>query len=153
MESEVQPSGGGEISGDDEAIRHLRDAVAQGRHWYIALLEAIGLWKRTEEWYAGRHYRYLIAGEAFDWLLLAERLLAEVDHLIPDEEIADLLFFSRAPIQVTNEEFRQFIGETKYGALLNFFYGVTVEEALFLAVEQKVRKEHQVYTADVDHPY
>ena len=54
-----------------EAIKHLEQAIAGGKHWYLALLEAIGLWNTAEETYSGRTYHYLIGGEAFDWLLLA----------------------------------------------------------------------------------
>lgn len=151
MENQLQPVGNMEVSEDSAAVRHLKEAIAQGRHWYIALLEAIGLWDKTEETYDGRHYRYLIANEAFDWLLLAERLLREVDHLVSEKEIIDLIFFSKAPIRVSNEEFRQFIGEAKYGAHLNYFYGIIVEEALLLAVEEKVRKEQHVYALDGNH--
>ncbi|MFC2060490.1 hypothetical protein ACFLTZ_05315, partial [Chloroflexota bacterium] len=58
-------------SGNAEAIRHLVQAISEGKHWYIALLEAIGLWTAAEETHNGRTYHYLIASEAFDWLLLA----------------------------------------------------------------------------------
>ena len=148
MENQIQPLGNMEVSEDSEAVRHLKEAIAQGKHWYIALLEAIGLWDKTEETYNGRHYRYLIANEAFDWLLLAERLLQEVDHLVLEEEIIDLIFCGKAPIQISSEEFWQFIGEAKYNAHLNYFYGIIVEEALLLAVEEKVRKEQNVYALD-----
>ncbi len=151
MENQIQPLGNMEVSEDSEAVRHLKEAIAQGKHWYIALLEAIGLWDKTEETYNGWHYRYLIANEAFDWLLLAERLLQEVDHLVLEEEIIDLIFCGKAPIAVSNEEFRQFIGEAKYNAHLNYFYGIIVEEALLLAVEEKVRKEQHVYALDGNH--
>ena len=77
---------------DSEAIRYLKDAVVSGQHWYKALLEAINLWKSTEELHNGRHYRYLIDGEAFDWLLLAERLCEEIRGLAPENELDDLLF-------------------------------------------------------------
>ncbi len=66
--------------GNTEAIRYLEQAIIGGKHWYIALLEAIGLWTGSEETYNGRHYCYLIDGEAFDWLLLAERLCEAVDE-------------------------------------------------------------------------
>jgi hypothetical protein len=143
MENQLQPFGPVAVSGDSGAIRHLKEAIAQGKHWYIALLEAIGLWDRAEETYNGRNYRYLIANEAFDWLLLAERLLEEVDHLIPEEEMIALLFFGKAPIELSKEEFCHLIGEAKYCAHLNYFYGVTVEEALILAVEEEARKEQR----------
>jgi len=70
---------------DARAIEHLKQAIASGKHWYIVLLEAIRLWKSAEEDYNGRHLRYLINGEAFDWLLLAERLSDEISQYIPEQ--------------------------------------------------------------------
>ena len=35
--------------GDAEAINHLKQAIAGGRHWYLALLGAMGLWTSAEE--------------------------------------------------------------------------------------------------------
>jgi hypothetical protein len=143
-ENLLRPFGSQDVVGQNAAIEHLKQAIAEGKHWYIALLEAIGLWNRAEETYNGRHYRYLIAGEAFDWLLLAERLCHEVDHLIPEEEMVALLFFGKAPIELDNESFSHLIGNAKHVAHLNYFYGVTVEEALLLAVEEEARKEQRV---------
>ncbi|HUU62545.1 MAG TPA: hypothetical protein VMX96_01275 [Dehalococcoidia bacterium] len=143
MEKHLQPFGDTSVSNGSEAIRHLREDIANGKHWYIALLEAIGQWTVAEESHNGRDYRYLIANEAFDWLLLAERLLAEIDHLIPEKEMLALLFHARAPIELPKEEFCQLIGEAKYRAHLNYFYGITVEEALLLAVEEEARKEQR----------
>jgi hypothetical protein len=123
------------------AIKHLEQAIASGQHWYIALLEAIGLWSDGEETLNGRHYRYLIDGEAFDWLLLAERLCESVDELIPEEEKMALLFHARPPLGLSDSKFKALIGSTKYRQYLNYFYGVTVEEALVLAVQEEIRKE------------
>jgi hypothetical protein len=129
------------LSGDAEAIRHLEQAIISGQHWYSALLEAIGLWATAEETHNGRTYRYLIDGEAFDWLLLAERLCQAVDGLLPDDEPAALLFHGKPPLNLTTNKFKELIGSTKYHQYLNYFYGITVEEALILAVRQEVRKE------------
>jgi hypothetical protein len=137
-----QPFSRAELTGDDEAIRHLKRAIGEGKHWYIALLEAIGLWTKSEEDYDGRHYRYLIGGEALDSLLLAERLCRPVDGLLPEKEKEELLISGKAPVELTREEFKTLIGDAKYQAYLNFFYGILVEEALLLAVEEEVRKEH-----------
>lgn len=135
--SQLAPAGG------VEAIRHLEQAIASGKHWYLALLEAIGLWTDAEETHNGRQYRYLIAGEAFDWLLLAERLCEVVDGLPEDEKTA-FLFHSKPPLALTREKFKELIGGTKYRQYLNYFYGVTVEEALVLAVQEEVRKERRI---------
>jgi hypothetical protein len=78
MSSEKQPNQEDRKEGDIRAIQHLQESVAKGKHWYLALLEAVKLWKSTEETYKRRHYSYLIDGEAFDWLLLAERLCLEI---------------------------------------------------------------------------
>ena len=58
-----------------EALRHLKAAPQSGVPWHQALLEAIGLWTQPQEEFQGRTYQYLIQGEAFDWLVLAERAL------------------------------------------------------------------------------
>ncbi len=126
---------------DSEAIGYLKQAITDGKDWYIVLLEAIGLWTAAEETHHGRSYCYLIDGEAFDWLLLAERLCEEVDGLVPDEEKIAFLFCGKPPLSLSLGRFKELIGSIKYHQYLNFFYGITVEEALILAVEDEVRKE------------
>jgi len=126
------------------AIKHLEQAISSGKHWYIALLEAIGLWPDGDETHNGRHYQYLIDGEAFDWLLLAERLCQAVDDLLPEEEKMALLFHGQPPLKLSNSKFKALIGSTKYRQYLNYFYGVTVEESLILAVQEEIRKEKRI---------
>jgi hypothetical protein len=126
---------------DIKAIEHLKQAVAAGKHWYIALLEAIKLWKSAEEDYQGRHLHYLINDEAFDWLLLAERLSDEISQYIPEKERINLLFFDVPPVELSREEFKKLIGPAKYRAYLNYLYGVLVEENLVAAVVDEIRKE------------
>jgi hypothetical protein len=127
--------------GSSQAIRQLEQAILNGKHWYLALLEAMRLWTDSQENYNGRHYRYLIGGEAFDWLLLAERLCGAVDDLLPEDEKIALLFQGKPPLKLSKEKFKGLIGAAKYRQYLNYFYGVTVEGALLLAVEGEVRKE------------
>ena len=129
---------------DTKSIQHLKGAIAEGKHWYVALLEAIRLWASTEEDYDGRHYKYLIDGEAFDWLTLAERLCEEVDGLIPEKERLNLLFFDQAPIELTKGEFKSLIGNAKYQAYLNYLYGILVEQLLILAITDEIRKRKRV---------
>ena len=135
---------GASSPGDAEAIQYLEQAIAGGEHWYIALLGAIGLWTSASEVYNERSYRYLIDGEAFDWLLLAERLCETVDYLLPEDEKNELLFHGVPPLELTAGEVKELIGDRKYGQYLNYFYGVTVEEALLLAVQDEIGKERRV---------
>jgi hypothetical protein len=133
------------------AIRHLEQAILSGRNWYLALLEAIRLWTDSEETYNGRHYRYIIDGEALDWLLLAERLCEAVDDLVPEDEKLSLLFQGRPPLKLSKGRFKGLIGAVKYRQYLNYFYGITVEEVLILVVKAEVRKELRISGYNNEH--
>jgi hypothetical protein len=135
---------GGVSTRDTEAIQGLKSAIAEGRNWYVSLLEAIRLWTSPEEDYGGRHYHYLIDDEAFDWLVLTERLCEELDGLIPEKERINLLFFGVPPVDLSKDEFKNVIGASKYQAHLNYFYGVLVERFLILAVTEEIRKKKRV---------
>jgi PAS domain-containing protein len=127
---------------EQEAIEFLREQIADGEHWYLAMLKAMSRWSLAEESIGGRNYRYLIGGEAFDWLVLAERLLEELDGQVTEADRHDLLFNGRPPLEVDDADFQLLIGTPKYQAYLNFLYGVTVEEALIYSVEEEIAKEH-----------
>jgi len=133
------------IQEDNKAISHLRQALAKGENWYIALLEAISLWESSEENFNGEEYRYLIGGEALDLRLLSRRLLKSADGLIPAEEKSAFLKNNQPPIQITHEQFKELIGDTKYKAYLNYFYGVTIENSLISAVQKQINKELRMY--------
>jgi hypothetical protein len=123
-------------------IDFLHETVSAGEHWYIAVLKTMARWPQAEEVVDGRRYRYLIGGEAFDWLLLAERLVDELGGgIVGLEDRDNLLFHGHPPLEIDDEEFQSLIGTPKYQAYLNFLYGVVVEEALQLAVEEEVAKE------------
>ena len=76
------------VKTEPEAVIHLRAAARAGVPWPQALLEAVALWTAPQEVHQGRTYRYLIQGEALDWLTLAERLCAELDELATPAEVA-----------------------------------------------------------------
>ncbi|MDA0988605.1 MAG: hypothetical protein O2783_05670 [Chloroflexi bacterium] len=123
-----------------QAIAHLKNALAQGKNCVTALLESMSLWTLAEEVYQEHHNRYLLDGEAFDWLLLAERLLAEVDDLVPEDEKREMLFSGDFPRSLTEEEIKSLLGPEKYSAYLNYWYGVVVEEAIIQSAQEEERK-------------
>ena len=129
---------------DAQAIQGLKSAIGAGRDWYVSLLEAIRLWGSPEEDYAGRHYRYLVNNEAFDWLALTARLCEELDGLVPEKERTNLLFFGIPPVKLSKDEFKNLIGASKYRGHLNYFYGVVVEQFLLLSVMEEIRKKERV---------
>ena len=135
---------------DAQAIQGLKSAIAEGRNWYVSLLEAVRLWTSPEEDYAGRHYQYLVDDEAFDWLVLTERLCEELDGLIPEEERTNLLFFGVPPIELSRDEFKNLIGASKYRAHLNYFYGILVERFLLLSVTDEIRKKKSALGLNTD---
>jgi hypothetical protein len=61
---------------------------------------------------------------------------------LPNSDVELLLFRGQPPIDVSEEEFRQRLGPMKSWAYLNYFYGVTVEEAVLMAIEDALWKEH-----------
>jgi len=125
---------------EPEPIKKFRAALKKKGDWFSALLAAIAQWEVAEEEIRGRRFQYLIGGEAFDWLLLAERLCEDVNGAIPIDEKEALLFFGKPPRRMDDEEFKRAIGDSKHRAHLNFIYGVAVEEALQLTVEEEVLK-------------
>ena len=130
-----------------EAAGYFRRRLESGAPWHRALLEAIGIWTIPEESWNGRRYRYIIGREAFDWLLLAERLChprntQDAAEAIPTRQLERLLFHGILPQPIEPDEFRALLGPTKHQAYLNYHYGITLEEALQLAAEESVRKRH-----------
>jgi len=134
----------GEIAALDPGagVARFREQLELGEPWYPALLGVIGRWVAAEEDVGGVLYRYLIAGEAFDWLRLAERLLEAVGELVPVEEAERLVLFGLPPDggEAQGEEFARSIGTQKHRGHLNFVYGVVVEEALLLSAERELQK-------------
>jgi len=137
-----------------QGVVAFRRAIQKGGEWYPALLEIISRWVAPDEEVDGVRLQYLIAGEAFDWLLLAQRLLDTVEDLVPAVEIEQLLVQGVSPRNETEEEFEAAIGPAKYRAHLNFQYGVVVEELLLLSAELELQKDghlarHGLPPADV----
>lgn len=120
----------------------LRLTAGITQPWQEAVLRAVGQWTLPSEIVAGQRWQYVIGGEALDWLTLAHRLAAEIPDAIPPRELEALLFCGRLPGGVDPERFRRLIGTYRYTAHLNYQYGVVVEEALQLAVEESIRKHH-----------
>jgi hypothetical protein len=125
----------------EEVVLRMRQAIRDGEHWFEAVLDAVARWRAPEEAIGSRNYRYLLHGEAFDWLLLAERLLDEIPDFVPAKERDALLWENRWPLEIDDHEFAARLGAAKHSAHLNFLYGVLVEEALQLCVEEEIHKE------------
>ena len=125
---------------DAMVVDSLRHALEEGHTWPTTLLKAIASWSSPMEEFRGRIFTYFIGGEAFDWLLLSERLLLTVGEIVPTEEKETLLFTGKFSPGVNDITFKNILGIEKYRGVLNYHYGVTVEESLQLAVEVEIQK-------------
>lgn len=125
----------------DEVIDWLQDALHQPSvDWHAAVLEAIGRWPVASEVVDGEQYDYLLAGEAFDWKLLAQRIKTHLPKSIPEHEWGSWIS-SPVPFGGLEEtEFTRILGVEKHRAHLSYFYGVTVEQALLTAVGEEIAK-------------
>ena len=121
-------------------IAQLRARAGGEESWHVALLQAMGQWSLAHENIAGRDWQYVIGGEALDGLTLAQRLCLEIPGVPPPYELQALLFRGQWPERMSQERLRELIGPYRYTALLNFRYGVVVEEALQLVAEESIRK-------------
>jgi len=123
------------------AIRQFAQRLQEGEHWYRALLGCIPLWHLQEEYFAGRHFKYMLAGEALDLLLLAERITWDFRHLLPRKELEELLLAGVPPLALSEAQFAGLLGVEYHRAYLNFFYGVVLEEVIIYTLEQEILKE------------
>ena len=123
-----------------EGVAAFLEALDGGDEWYPALLGVIARWTTPLEVVDGAEYEYLTAGEAFDWLRLAQRLLEAAGDRVPEEEAERLLFEGSPPGGEDEDEFARAIGPAKHRAHLNYQYGVVVEETLLLSAELELQK-------------
>ncbi len=121
------------------AISRLKSSIGSAESdWKFTVLEAIADWPLANEDVGGETFEYLIGGEAFNWRLLAQRLLGECGSVIPDETLWEWLSDSVLFAGFEEPDFMRAVGVDKFRAHLSYFYGVTVEQSLLVAVEEEV---------------
>jgi len=126
---------------DRDVIRVFHQSVINGNNWVKELLNVIKYWSIPEEIVGKFTYKYLLQKEAFDWKMLANRIINESRDLIPAKEAHELLFNNIIPNGYTSHSFKNAIGFDKYTGHLNYFYGIIIEECLLYAVEEEIQKE------------
>jgi hypothetical protein len=114
------------------------DIDSSPKDWKITVLQAIAVWPLASEQVDGEQLDYLIGGEAFDWCLLAKRLLSECGAALKDETWWDWLSEPFLFGGFDETEFMRAVGVDKFRGHLSYFYGVTVEQALLLSVEKDI---------------
>lgn len=132
-------AGGGPLDAE-QGVDAFIEALDRGDDWYPALLSVIARWTAASERIEDEDYEYLVAGEAFDWLRLAQRLIEAAGDRVPADEAERLLFDGAPPGGEDEDAFARAIGPAKHRAHLNYQYGVVVEETLLLAAELELQK-------------
>ena len=125
----------------DQVLDWLEDVLRQqSTDWRTAILEAIGRWPLASEVVDGERFDYMLAGEAFDWKLLAQRIRTRLQVAISDDDWGSWIS-SPVPFGGLEEaDFTSILGVEKHRAHLSYFYGVTVEQALQTAVGEEIAK-------------
>ena len=113
------------VSNTDELIDKFRTTVEQNDvDWRLALCELMAQWPLARETVHGSSFQYLIAGEAFDWRLLAQRIFQDLHFGIPGDQRDQCVYGWKPNVGLSEEQFRRSLGISKYRAHLNFVYGV-----------------------------
>ncbi len=123
-------------------IEKMKHSIENGNNWFDAFLHLISSWKLRSELVGSKNYNYLIAGEAFDWLLLAERVCSTLKDFIPNDQYNALIISGKFPYHLNVNEFRNIIGFNKYRLILNYWYGVVVELFVQLAEEESILRDN-----------
>ena len=124
-----------------DLIRIFQQSVINGNDWIKELLNVIKYWNIPEELVGKFTYKYLLQKEAFDWKMLANRIINVSRDLIPAKDAHELLFNNIITNGYTSNSFKQAIRFDKYTVHLNYFYGIITEECLLYAVEEEIQKE------------
>ena len=125
----------------EEFLDRLRGRVDDpSADWRRALVETMAQWTLPQESVNGRRHVYLIGGEAFDWRALAERMMEACCEKVSPVEREEMLVGAGLPPGMTDDELKRALGVDKYRAHLNYVYGVTVEQALQVAVQGEICK-------------
>ena len=133
-----------------DPLRRFDAELDAGSHWYVAALRACGQWRLASETHQGRRLTYLVAREALDLVLLIDRIASTRRDAVPRGERDALRFHGRPPVYVPGHAFAAALGDVRYKAYLNHFYGIDVEEAVVHAVELEAAKAHPLDRASVD---
>ncbi len=144
----------GTLSDADEMINRFRTTLENDDvDWRLALCELMAQWPLPRETVHGRSFKYLIAGEAFDWQLLAQRISQDVHFAVLEQQRGQCIYEWKPNLGLSEEQFRRSLGTYKYRAHLNFIYGVLVERALVVSMENEVCKQWagNGYTATQTH--
>ena len=104
------------------AISRLKAEIDSAEDdWKLTVLQAIADWPLASEDVKGEKIDYLIGGEAFNWRLLAQRLLGECGSAVTDEALWEWLSDPVLFGGFDEPDFMRAVGVDKFRAHLSYF--------------------------------
>lgn len=128
-------------------IQELKNKIEKGVNWEKAVVDCISDWDISEEFYRGYKYKYWINNEAFDWMSLTERLGSAIKSYLNKKKYHELIFTGLLPNKSSYEYMKKVISKNKLSQMRNFYYGIIIEDLIYIQKSQQYLK-NSIYTTN-----
>ena len=128
-------------------IQELKSKIENGINWEKAVVDCISDWDISEEFYRGYKYKYWINNEAFDWMSLTERLGSAIKSYLNKKKYHELIFTGLLPSKSSYEYMKKVISKNKLSQMRNFYYGIIIEDLIYIQKSQQYLK-NSIYTTN-----
>ena len=128
-------------------IQELKSKIENGINWEKAVVDCISDWDINEEFYRGYKYKYWINNEAFDWMSLTERLGSAIKSYLNKKKYHELIFTGLLPSKNSYEYMKKVISKNKLSQMRNFYYGIIIEDLIYIQKSQQDLK-NSIYTTN-----
>ena len=128
-------------------IQELKSKIENGINWEKAVVDCISDWDINEEFYRGYKYKYWINNEAFDWMSLTERLGSAIKSYLNKKKFDELIFTGLLPSKSSYEYMKKVISKNKLSQVRNFYYGIIIEDLIYIQKSQQYLK-NSIYTTN-----
>ena len=131
-------------------IQELKSKIENGINWEKAVVDWISDWYINEEFYRGYKYKYWINNEAFDWMTLTERLGSAIKSYLNKKKYHELIFTGLLPNKSSYEYMKKVISKNKLSQMRNFYYGIIIEDLIYIQKSQQYLKNSLYAINDYD---
>jgi hypothetical protein len=131
-------------------IKELKNKIENGINWEKAVVDCISVWNINEEFYRGYKYKYWIDNEAFDWMTLTERLGSAIKSYLNKKNYHELIFTGLLPNKSSYEYMKKVIPKNKLSQMRNFYYGIIIEDLIYIQKTQQYLKKSLYETNEYD---
>ena len=128
-------------------IQELKSKIENGINWEKAVVDCISNWDIREEFYRGYKYKYWINNEAFDWMTLTERLGSAIKSYLNKKKYHELIFTGLLPNKSSYDYMKKVISKNKLSQMRNFYYGIIIEDLIYIQKSQQFLKT-SIYTTN-----